>query len=133
MLDALRYWSYVFGGSSGDLIYASEKFRDFELSLEWKISENGNSGILYLVADEDHSTPWQTGLEMQVVDLELTIQRSLCRWNLLGSGGVRYGRFELGSALVFDGFDDLDFFRGQIETAFEGYGATLSLEARRCL
>ena len=60
--------SYVFGGGTGDLIYASERFRDFELSLEWKISENGNSGIFYLLADEDHPMPWATAPEMQVLD-----------------------------------------------------------------
>ncbi len=33
------------GGKS--IIYALEKFENFELSLEWKISEGGNSGIFY--------------------------------------------------------------------------------------
>ncbi len=60
--------SALFGGPSGDLIYYREKFRDFELSLEWKISENGNSGIFYLVADEEEKMPWETGPEMQVLD-----------------------------------------------------------------
>jgi cytochrome c551/c552 len=60
--------SYLFGGVTGDLIYATETFRNFELSLEWKISENGNSGIFYFVADENETTPWRTGLEMQVLD-----------------------------------------------------------------
>ncbi|MBT4518773.1 MAG: DUF1080 domain-containing protein [Halieaceae bacterium] len=62
--------NYLFGGASGDLIYATRKFRNFELSLEWKISENGNSGIIYLVADETHNMPWETGVEMQVLHNE---------------------------------------------------------------
>ena len=62
--------SVLFGGSSGDLIYYREKFRDFELSLEWKISPNGNSGIFYLVRDEEEKTPWLTGIEMQVLHNE---------------------------------------------------------------
>jgi cytochrome c len=62
--------AYLFGGGTGDLIYAEERFRNFELSLEWRIAENGNSGILYLVADEDHAAPWQTGPEMQVLHNE---------------------------------------------------------------
>jgi cytochrome c551/c552 len=62
--------SVVLGGGSGDLIYHREKFKDFELSLEWKISENGNSGIFYLVADENEKTPWLTGIEMQVLHNE---------------------------------------------------------------
>jgi cytochrome c551/c552 len=60
--------SVLFGGASGDLIYYREKFRDFELSLQWKISSGGNSGIFYFVADESENTPWLTGLEMQVLD-----------------------------------------------------------------
>lgn len=35
------------GGEGGDLIFAC-KFGNFELELEWMISERGNSGILYL-------------------------------------------------------------------------------------
>lgn len=66
MWDMIK--SALFGGPSGDLIYYREKFRDFELSLEWKISENGNSGIFYLVADEKEKMPWLTGIEMQVLD-----------------------------------------------------------------
>lgn len=60
--------SIVTGGPSGDLIYAHRRFANFELSLEWKIAQGGNSGILYFVADEEHSAPWQTGLEMQILD-----------------------------------------------------------------
>ena len=62
--------SVIFGGGSNDLIYYREAFKDFELSLEWKISENGNSGIFYLVADEKENTPWLTGIEMQVLHNE---------------------------------------------------------------
>ncbi len=71
---ALPWWdmisSYFFGGPSGDLIYYPEKFSDFELSLEWKIAENGNSGIFYLVKDETENVPWRTGIEMQVLHNE---------------------------------------------------------------
>ena len=34
----------------GDLIFA-HKFKDFQLELEWKISEGGNSGIFYLAQE----------------------------------------------------------------------------------
>jgi len=67
-LKTLANW--VLGTASGDLIYGGQKYQDFELRLEWKISENGNSGIFYYVADEEHSAPWQTGLEMQVLHNE---------------------------------------------------------------
>lgn len=63
-------YSSIFGGGSGDLIYYLESFKDFELSLEWKISESGNSGIFYLVKGEQENAPWETGIEMQVLDNE---------------------------------------------------------------
>ena len=51
----------------GDIIF-DEKFQNFELSLEWKISEGGNSGILYLAQESPDKTIWQTAPEMQVLD-----------------------------------------------------------------
>ena len=69
---AVPLWDFIksaaFGGPSGDLIYYREKFRDFELSLQWKISPGGNSGIFYLVADDTENAVWRTGIEMQVLD-----------------------------------------------------------------
>ena len=69
MWDLIK--SAAFGGPSGDLIYYRESFRNFELSLEWKISAGGNSGIFYLVKDELENVPWHTGIEMQILDNEL--------------------------------------------------------------
>jgi len=45
---------------SGDII-TKEKFKDFELTFEWKISEAGNSGIKY-------RTRGRLGLEYQILD-----------------------------------------------------------------
>ncbi len=55
-------------GEGGDII-TNQQFKDFELSLEWKISEGGNSGIFYAVKEgEDFDQVWRTGVEMQVMD-----------------------------------------------------------------
>lgn len=55
-------------GGSGDIVTADE-FGPFELSLEWKIAPNGNSGIIYLVNEADAATQtYSTGPEMQVLD-----------------------------------------------------------------
>ena len=62
--------SVVFGGPGGDLVYYHETFQNFELSLQWKISAGGNSGIFYLVKDETENISWRTGIEMQVLDNE---------------------------------------------------------------
>ncbi|MEM7658726.1 MAG: DUF1080 domain-containing protein, partial [Bacteroidota bacterium] len=45
--------------------------RSFELKLEWKVSPKGNSGIMYLVVeDEQYSSPYLTGPEYQLIDDE---------------------------------------------------------------
>lgn len=53
-------------GQGGDLI-TEESFDDFELSLEWRVEEGGNSGVFYLVT-EDANTIWEAAPEMQVLD-----------------------------------------------------------------
>ncbi len=52
----------------GDIITDGE-YQNFELSLEWKIANCGNSGIMYnVVEDEKYDYVWLTGPEMQVLD-----------------------------------------------------------------
>jgi hypothetical protein len=51
----------VYRDSKGGDIITKEKFKDFELTFEWKISEAGNSGIKY-------RTRGSLGLEYQVLD-----------------------------------------------------------------
>jgi 3-keto-disaccharide hydrolase len=48
-------------------IITKDTYQDFELELEWRISPGGNSGIIYLVSEEEDET-WKTGPEMQVLD-----------------------------------------------------------------
>ncbi|HEX6252469.1 MAG TPA: DUF1080 domain-containing protein [Gemmatimonadaceae bacterium] len=50
-------------------IITVDKFRDFELALEWKVAPGGNSGIFYR-ATEDGDDIWQSAPEMQVLDDE---------------------------------------------------------------
>ena len=46
-------------------------FKSFELSIEWNISEGGNSGIFWGVQEgEAHNKPYSTGPEIQVLDNE---------------------------------------------------------------
>ena len=46
------------------------EFENFHFKGEWKISERGNSGIIYLTHEDTEQYPycWMTGLEMQVLD-----------------------------------------------------------------
>ena len=54
-------------GQGGDII-TKEKFGNFELTLEWKISEGGNSGIFYLAQEIEGDPIWKSSPEMQVLD-----------------------------------------------------------------
>ncbi len=57
------------GGEGGDIIYDQE-FHNFRLSLEWKVSEGGNSGIFYLAQEIEDTPIWQSAPEMQILDNE---------------------------------------------------------------
>ncbi|WP_338356446.1 DUF1080 domain-containing protein [Yeosuana marina] len=59
------------GKKGGKNIITKDTFTNFELSLEWKISEGGNSGIFWGVfEDPKYSEAYQTGPEIQVLDNE---------------------------------------------------------------
>ena len=53
----------------GGSLITLETFGNFELELEWKISEGGNSGIMYhVIEDTAYSHAYVTGPEYQVMD-----------------------------------------------------------------
>lgn len=55
-------------GPGGDII-TREQYESFELTLDWKISPGGNSGIFFhVVEDSANNYVWSTGPEMQVLD-----------------------------------------------------------------
>ena len=58
----------VVGPDRCDLV-TKEKYEDFELEAEWRVSPGGNSGIFYHVA-EGPPNSFETGPEMQVLDDE---------------------------------------------------------------
>lgn len=51
----------------GDIIYA-KKFKNFELSFEWKVSPGGNSGVFYLVQEIKGDPIWKSSPEYQILD-----------------------------------------------------------------
>ena len=50
-----------------DIIYAAEEFDNFELYLEWKIPEGGNSGIFYHLKEGNYA-PYEVSPEYQLLD-----------------------------------------------------------------
>lgn len=63
---AKNSWQTVGGG---DLV-TDEEYSNFDLMLEWKISEAGNSGIFFYVHEDltKFKNPNESGLEMQIND-----------------------------------------------------------------
>ena len=56
------------GKSVGDLITVDE-YENFEFAFEWKISQNGNSGVFYLVQEKPElKNTYNSGPEYQVLD-----------------------------------------------------------------
>ena len=54
--------------TAGDLMTKAQ-FENFELELEWKISEGGNSGIFFGVQEiAGQNVAYETGIEMQILD-----------------------------------------------------------------
>jgi 3-keto-disaccharide hydrolase len=56
------------GGDIGGDIITVDQFEDFDLMLEWAISEGGNSGILYHVLEGPYPAVYATGPEYQILD-----------------------------------------------------------------
>lgn len=53
-------------GEAGDIVTVDE-FGDFELTLEWKLAPNGNSGVFYRVTEDD-DVMWHVAPEYQIID-----------------------------------------------------------------
>jgi cytochrome c len=58
-------WQVIDGGD----IITQEEYENFDFKLEWKISNCGNSGIIFNAVEGDTlDHVWQTGPEMQILD-----------------------------------------------------------------
>ena len=51
----------------GDIIF-EHKFKNFELTFDWKVDENSNSGILYLAREIKGEPIWISSPEYQILD-----------------------------------------------------------------
>ncbi len=74
--DAGQAWQVVDGAlqldpkasGQGDLVTNNE-YENFELALQWKISAEGNSGVIFGIhEDTTYRATYDTGIEMQVLD-----------------------------------------------------------------
>ncbi len=89
---------------------------------------DGGSGmgarIRYWFYNQDHDIipagSGSVGIDMDVLDLEFTLNEQLRNWDLMLTGGVRYGRVDITAPAPMN-----------VNAYFEGIGPTASLEAVR--
>ena len=54
--------------TGGDILYGAKKFKNFELSVDWKVGKGGNSGIFYYVVEIPGRPIYTAGVEVQILD-----------------------------------------------------------------
>lgn len=73
------------GDIGGDIVYGKEKFDEFELYLEWKLSAQGNSGVFYhVVEDAKYDAPYFVAPEYQIID-QKNFPDKLEPWQSIGA------------------------------------------------
>lgn len=55
-------------GSDGDILFQDKKFKNFELTIDWKASKMANSGIFYNVREVPGKPIYYAAPEIQVLD-----------------------------------------------------------------
>ena len=55
-------------GANGDILYPEKKFKNFELSIDWKASKAANSGIFFNVREVPGKPIYYAAPEIQVLD-----------------------------------------------------------------
>lgn len=55
-------------GANGDILYGDKKFKNFELSIDWKASKMANSGIFFNIRELPGKPIYYAAPEIQVLD-----------------------------------------------------------------
>jgi hypothetical protein len=55
-------------GANGDILYGGKKFKNFELSIDWKASKMANSGIFFNIREVPGEPIYYAAPEIQVLD-----------------------------------------------------------------
>ena len=69
-------------------IITAEQYGDFELSIDWKIAPESNSGIMYHVT-EQYDVPYLSGPEYQIID-DIGFPEKLEDWQKTGADYAMY-------------------------------------------
>lgn len=70
--------------AGGDII-SNKQYENFELRWEWKMSKEGNSGVMYhVIENHKYKAPYQTGPEYQMID-DIGFPEKLEEWQKTGA------------------------------------------------
>lgn len=70
--------------AGGDII-SDKQFENFELNWEWKMSKEGNSGVMYhVIENQKYKSPYETGPEYQMID-DIGFPQKLEEWQKTGA------------------------------------------------
>lgn len=98
----------------GDIIF-DRKFKNFELTFEWKVSKGGNSGIFYLAQEIEGQPIWKSSPEYQILDNENHLdarmgkngnRQSASLYDLIPAvpqNSKPFGEWNTGSIIVYKG------------------------------
>lgn len=82
------------GSDASGYIVTDREYENFHFSIDWKLSEGGNSGILYHVVERPEFTvPYITGPEYQLIDVEgyeAQTGEKLADWQSMGVDYAMY-------------------------------------------
>jgi len=74
-----------YGSDMGADLATDREYTNFELSLDWKASKGGNSGVMYgVVEDPKYKAAWMTGPEYQLID-DVGFPEKLEEWQKAGA------------------------------------------------
>jgi len=78
------------GSDSTGYIVSEKEYENFILTFDWKISEGGNSGLLYHVVERpEYKVPYVTGPEFQLID-DIGFPQKLEEWQMAGADYAMY-------------------------------------------
>jgi hypothetical protein len=74
-----------YGSDMRSDLTTDEEFTNFELAIEWKATEGGNSGLMYgVIEDPKYDAAWKTGPEYQFID-DIGFPGELEKWQEAGA------------------------------------------------
>ena len=88
------------GKAENQDIITNKKYRNFALSIDFKLTKGGNSGVIFqVIEDKKYKFPYETGPEFQIIDQDNWPDK-LENWQIMGANYAMYPPMSLPSKPV---------------------------------